>query len=192
MTQSRVDLAVGLLITLVLVVGFALTYQMYQAASDGMGHGWAMHGVHPIWNLLGTLLVAVVIAGMYALVRNQLRMSTTSEMKNEAETVERTSKRLHKNETVSATAADQTDSSGPSPDEILEYLPEDERRILTPVVESPGLTQIELRDRADFSKSKISQTVAALEKRGLLYREPQGRTYRVYPTKTLQPGTNES
>jgi uncharacterized membrane protein len=52
---------------------------------------------------------------------------------------------------------------------------------MAPVLESPGLTQIELRDRADFSKSKVSQTVSGLEKRGLLYREKQGRTYRVYP-----------
>jgi uncharacterized membrane protein len=27
----------------------------------------------------------------------------------------------------------------------------------------------------------VSQTVSDLEKRGLLYRERQGRTYRVYP-----------
>ena len=68
---------------------------------------------------------------------------------------------------------------------LLDLLPEDERRILGPVFDSPGLTQIELRDRADFSKSKVSQTVSDLEKRGLLYREPQGRTYRIYPADDL-------
>ena len=70
---------------------------------------------------------------------------------------------------------------------ILDVLPDDERRILEPVLESPGLTQIELRDRSNFSKSKVSQTVSDLEKRGLLYREPQGRTYRVYPSDDLEP-----
>ena len=70
---------------------------------------------------------------------------------------------------------------------ILDILPDDERRILEPVLESPGLTQIELRDRSDFSKSKVSQTVTDLEKRGLLYREPQGRTYRIYPSDDFEP-----
>ncbi len=70
--------------------------------------------------------------------------------------------------------------------QVLDLLPDDERRILKPVVESPGLTQIALRDRSDFSKSKVSQTVSELEKRGLLYREKQGRTYRVYPDDGLQ------
>ncbi|MFW5895958.1 MAG: helix-turn-helix transcriptional regulator, partial [archaeon] len=31
----------------------------------------------------------------------------------------------------------------------------------------------------------VSQTVTDLEKRGLLYREKQGRTYRVYPADDL-------
>lgn len=69
---------------------------------------------------------------------------------------------------------------------VLDFLPDDERRILEPVIFSPGITQIELRDRSDFSKSKVSQTVSALEKRGLLYRERQGRTYRVYPSDDLR------
>jgi len=69
---------------------------------------------------------------------------------------------------------------------VLDLLPEDERRILEPVIDSPGVTQIELRDRADFSKSKVSQTVSDLESRGLLYRERQGRTYRVYPSDDLR------
>jgi uncharacterized membrane protein len=69
---------------------------------------------------------------------------------------------------------------------VLDLLPDDERRILEPVLSSPGITQIELRDRSDFSKSKVSQTVSALEKRGLLYRERQGRTYRIYPSDDLK------
>lgn len=65
-------------------------------------------------------------------------------------------------------------------------LPEDERRIVRPILESPGLTQVELRGRSDFSKAKVSQTVSELEDRGLIYRERQGRTYRVYPGKLLE------
>jgi hypothetical protein len=68
---------------------------------------------------------------------------------------------------------------------VLDVLPEDERRVLEPVLSSPGITQVALRDRSEFSKSKVSQTVSDLEKRGLLYRERQGRTYRVYPTDEL-------
>ncbi|WP_330633327.1 helix-turn-helix transcriptional regulator [Halocatena halophila] len=68
---------------------------------------------------------------------------------------------------------------------ILDVLPHDETQIVEPVLTSPGITQSELRDRADFSKAKISQTVTDLEKRGLLYREEYGRTYRIYPDKSL-------
>lgn len=68
---------------------------------------------------------------------------------------------------------------------VLDLLPEDERRVLEPVLSSPGLTQIELRDRSEYSKSKVSQTVSGLEERGLLYRERQGRTYRLYPSDEL-------
>lgn len=75
-----------------------------------------------------------------------------------------------------------TDEQAQSGRPLLEMLPEDERTVLEPVIDSPGITQVALRDRSDFSKSKVSQTVSELEKRGLLYREKQGRTYRVYPT----------
>jgi DNA-binding transcriptional ArsR family regulator len=82
---------------------------------------------------------------------------------------------------------DARDEQSPVADrQLLSMLPEDERRILEPVVDSPGITQIALRDRADFSKSKVSQTVSELEKRGLLYRERQGRTYRIYPSDDLE------
>lgn len=187
MMRSKVDLVVGLLITFVLLVGLTITIQTYQAATDGMGHGWAMHGVHPIWNLLGALLVAVVIAGTYALAREQLHASMAVEDHDQTRAAGATSETPDEAGEAVSTEAGRTAPSERSADEILRYLPEDERRILTPVIESPGLTQIELRDRADFSKSKVSQSVSALEKRGLLYREPQGRTYRVYPSETLQP-----
>ncbi|WEL20535.1 MarR family transcriptional regulator [Halorhabdus sp. BNX81] len=89
---------------------------------------------------------------------------------------------------------DATDGHATAPEanpteRVLDLLPEDERRVLEPVLDSPGITQIELRDRSAFSKSKVSQTVTDLEERGLLYRERQGRTYRIYPSEEL--GTAE-
>ncbi len=69
---------------------------------------------------------------------------------------------------------------------MFDILPDDERRVLEPVLMSPGTTQIELRDRSDFSKRKVGQAVSELEKRGLLYRERQGRMYRVYPSDELR------
>lgn len=69
---------------------------------------------------------------------------------------------------------------------VLDLLPEDERRVVDPVIGSPGLTQVELRDRSDFSKAKVSQVLGKLEGRGLVYREPQGRTYRVYPGELVK------
>ena len=79
-------------------------------------------------------------------------------------------------------------AAGSNAADVLRVLPDDERRILQPVVDDPGLTQIEVRDRSEFSKSKVSQTITDLEKRGLLYRESQGRTYRVYPDDDLRDG----
>nr|WP_325064028.1 helix-turn-helix domain-containing protein [Halobacterium bonnevillei] len=40
---------------------------------------------------------------------------------------------------------------------------------------SPGISQIELRDRCNFSERKVSKTASSLEERGLLYRERQAR-----------------
>ncbi|QSG14561.1 helix-turn-helix transcriptional regulator [Halapricum desulfuricans] len=114
-------------------------------------------------------------------------------------TVDASDAKSEAGETAHHTSVDQPDEAGPDEDasattdgdgqsvrQVLDLLPDDERRILEPVVESPGLTQIALRDRSDFSKSKVSQTVSELEKRGLLYREKQGRTYRVYPDDDLE------
>lgn len=39
---------------------------------------------------------------------------------------------------------------------ILDLLLEDKCCLLEPVLTSPGVTQIELRDRSDFSKSKVN------------------------------------
>lgn len=67
----------------------------------------------------------------------------------------------------------------------LEILPTDERDILEPIIDTPGITQVEVVARSDFSDAKVSQTLKALRERGLVYREPQGRTYRLYPGTVL-------
>lgn len=67
----------------------------------------------------------------------------------------------------------------------IEILPEAERRILKPVLETPGITQGEIVARSGFSDAKVSQILKALRERGLMYREPQRRTYRLYPGTVL-------
>lgn len=74
----------------------------------------------------------------------------------------------------------------------LEILPEDERCILEPILEMPGITQVEVVARSDFSDAKVSQTLKALRQRGLVYREPQGRTYRLYPGSILSEAPSEA
>jgi uncharacterized membrane protein len=190
MNRRRADLSVGLLVVVVLVVGGALTVQAYQqqralgAMGTMMGGSMAtVHGTNPLWYALGTLLVAAIVGVLYLTVRDSLGVSTETDQfsKAPAGSMER--------EPDSHTA-DEASKQAQNPEEqprerVLDLLPEDERRILGPVLTSPGITQIELRDRSDFSKSKVSQTVSELEKRGLLYREQQGRTYRIYPSDSL-------
>lgn len=74
----------------------------------------------------------------------------------------------------------------------LTILPEDERHLLEPIVETPGITQQEVVDRSDFSNAKVSQTLKSLRERGLIYREPQGRTYRLYPGTVLSDPNSHS
>lgn len=187
MKQKHADGAAAFVVGLILLIGGFATWQAYQqwvALSEMDGHMGtsitAMHGTHPAWYLVGTILAAGVISGLYLGVRNrigspnaQVGASDGSEDGSDAKTQ------------VEDDALEATQTAKPERP-ILDFLPDDERRILHPVLTSPGLTQIELRDRSDFSKSKVSQTVTDLEKRGLLYREPQGRTYRVYPSDELK------
>lgn len=187
MDRTRVDQAVGVLVAGILVAGLVVTWQTYrarQAVDEAhLSHmdaaGW---GVHPIWYLLGSILVASVVAGLYLLGRDKLGGVREGSSPDGDTTAEPTSETPDELTPDPGEAPAAVDSEGDRPERAtLDILPEDERRILEPVIDSPGLTQIELRDRSAFSKSKVSQTVSELEKRGLLYREPQGRTYRVYP-----------
>ncbi len=201
MNRSRADILVTAFVAIVLLGGGALSWQAYQrrrAVDQTMGSMMdismgTMHGTDPLWYVLGTLTVAVVIGGGYLLVREELSSTDATGRAGSAD-----------GGTMSAAPADppaqslvgSTDQQSPvarpetpeaNPQErVLDLLPDDERRVLKPVLDSPGITQIELRDRSDFSKSKVSQTVSELEERGLLYREPQGRTYRIFPSDDLQ------
>ena len=192
MNRLRADTVVGLLVAAVLVGGGVLSWQAYQQqqALDQMGSMMgtsmgAVHGTNPLWYVLGTLLVAVIVSGGYLAVRDD-RTSTDASERPQDEMVHQTAtESVDAPEGATQPAEDTTPESRPRT-RVLDLLPDDERRILEPVLTSPGITQIELRDRSDFSKSKVSQTVSDLEKRGLLYRERQGRTYRIYPSDDLQ------
>ncbi|WP_435158564.1 helix-turn-helix transcriptional regulator [Haladaptatus sp. DFWS20] len=192
MNRRRGDMVVGIFIAAILLVGSALSWQAFQQqqAFDQMGSMMgtsmgAVHGTNPLWYVLGTLLISAVVGGLYLTVRDDLPVAgANNQSLNE---LSRAADRE-----IDSSPEDDVQSNGTiNPEEqprarVLDLLPDDERRILEPVLSSPGITQIELRDRSDFSKSKVSQTVSALEKRGLLYRERQGRTYRIYPSDDLQ------
>lgn len=186
MNRRQADLVVGSLVAAILVAGGGASWQAYQqrrAMERLMGSmmgtsAGVVHGTAPIWYVLGTILVAAVVAGLYLTIRGTLPTDDANEQQ--------------RHENARSSTPDTTDVATDDPrrdDEVrarvLDLLPDDERRILDPVLTSPGITQIELRDRSDFSKSKVSQTVSDLEKRGLLYREKQGRTYRIYPSDEL-------
>lgn len=160
----------------VLLVGAYSTLRAYvrvQTTEGMMGRMMgSLPGADPFWYAVGTLVAASVVVGAYAAVRPQLPGPGGQDLATHP----------------AVDSRPQADTIAREDDEVarlLEVLPEDERRVIEPVLESPGVTQVELRARAGFSKAKISQVVTSLQDRGLLYREPQGRTYRVYPTDRL-------
>ena len=212
--RQRADRVVGFLVAAVLVFGGLHAWQAYrqnQALARSMGSmmGTSMGGVHglnPRWYVLGTLLLAAVVGGLYLAIRDDLAPPGTagSIQRPVGDGSDSAPPETAESGTGAAGSSGDSDPSGAEPPadgpgasgprnpeaeptrRVLDLLPEDERRVLAPVIDSPGITQIELRDRSDFSKSKVSQTVSGLEKRGLLYRERQGRTYRVYPSDDLR------
>ncbi|WP_436927636.1 helix-turn-helix transcriptional regulator [Halosimplex amylolyticum] len=192
MNRRRTDAAVGLIVGIALLVGSVLSWQAYQqqrAIDEMIGSimGSSMrsvHGTNPLWYVLGTVVVSVLIGGGYLVVREDLSTSASSRRLYE-DTAGVTSDESDDLPVDIEHPDDGVDPVKQSRSRALDLLPEDERRVLEPVLTSPGITQIELRDRSDFSKSKVSQTVSALEKRGLLSRERQGRTYRVYPSEEI-------
>ncbi|EMA67008.1 hypothetical protein C461_09627 [Halorubrum aidingense JCM 13560] len=207
MTRRRTDAVVSALLAVTLVGGGALTWQAYRQAralDQSMGSMMdgsmgAMHGPNPLWYAFGTLLLAGAIGGAYLLLReaNVASDAATNETRSEvrATTAGDPGATTAGDPEPTETESQSVGSSNPEADpqaRVLDLLPDDERRVLKPVLASPGITQIELRDRSEFSKSKVSQTVSSLEERGLLYRERQGRTYRVYPSEDLRKHHTEA
>lgn len=189
MDRKQLDIAFALLTGAVLILGAGLTWEAYRqwGAVAGMGghmgmEGAVVHGTHPLWYLLGTIVVALGVGVGYLAIRERLTPSPVDGSTHTAASKE--SDRVTDSDNELPTHDDRNGGVKERP-RILDVLPQDERRILEPVITSPGITQIELRDRSGFSKSKVSQTVTALEKRGLLYREPQGRTFRVYASQEI-------
>ncbi|USZ70188.1 MarR family transcriptional regulator (plasmid) [Halorussus salilacus] len=192
MNRRQADTVVSALVVAVIILGGVLSWQAYQQqqAFEQMGSMMgtsmgAVHGTNPLLYVLGTLLVSAVVGGGYLVVRDELT-STEVTGRSQTEMANPTTSENTESQEGTVQSAGKVNPESQPQARVLDLLPEDERRILEPVISSPGITQIELRDRSDFSKSKVSQTVSALEKRGLLYRERQGRTYRIYPSDDLQ------
>lgn len=194
-TLKTVDRLVGLIVVGIIVFGSyswwrATRRSLEQSGMMGQMMG-TMPGTDPIWYFFGTLIAVSVVLGTYIISREALANALSTGLPASAVT---------KNDRKESDAfSDSNNRSLERPDQepstndgtsngatALTFLPEDERRIVKPILDSPGLTQVELRGRSGFSKAKVSQTVSELEDRGLIYREKQGRTYRVYPGELLK------
>lgn len=183
MNRKQADIAAGVLVASILSIGVLGAVYMFRADDAMMGQMSSVPLLRSVGPIVMSIVVASIVGGVYVFVRGQVFPGDVDD-----------AGRTEPDDTAGAEATtDQTAAKTertPPPDDgmkrrILEVLPEDERRILEPVVESPGLTQVKVRDRSGFSRSKVSQTITDLEERGLLYRERQGRTYRVYPADDL-------
>lgn len=194
MNVKTLDRLVGLVLVGIVLFG---AYSWWQGTRrtiemDGtmgpmMGN---MPGMSPVWYFFGALITASVVLGVYALARNLLvgdaPARSVAPMANSVETETALQPTASGSDADHDVSSEGPSQATPSTSRRLELLPEDERRVVEPILDSPGLTQVELRGRSDFSKAKVSQTVSKLEDRGLVYRERQGRTYRVYPGELLK------
>lgn len=183
MDRRTVDYLVAALITGILAVGGYGTLRAYWRLRTTSGMMQMMPGMDPIWYAFGTLIAVSAVLGTYAIARDTFTTTPTST--GNIETNRDTGTNTEQEQTTAESAQDSEHQYSRTP-RLLDMLPEDEQRVIKPVLESPGLTQVELRARSDFSKAKVSQTITKLEDRGLLYREKQGRTYRVYPGELLK------
>lgn len=65
-------------------------------------------------------------------------------------------------------------------DLVLKAMDDNEKKVLTAIKEQDGITQSTLRYRTDLSKAKVSQILTDFEKKHLIKREAQGKTYSVH------------
>lgn len=167
---------------IVVILGFGLSSMVHATffAQPATGMMGMMARTAPIWYLFGTIITASIVAGIYLFSRDRLRQELTHQTNGEPHTDHPSMA-----DEPGQGENEKTPARSTSP-AVLDYLPEDERKVLEPILDTPGLTQVELRGRSDFSKAKVSQTVSELEGRGLIYRERQGRTYKIYPGELLK------
>lgn len=182
MDKRQADILVGGLISIILLFGFISSAQLLFADDPGMGHMESVPAIHFVGPLLGSLVVATIIGGTYVVVRDRLFPTDAGV---ESTPVNTSPQRDETDIKQGSNSPDAADSATMRRHPMLDILPDDEEKILEPVLESPGITQVEVCDRSGFSRSKVSQTITDLEQRGLVYRERQGRTYRVYPANDL-------
>ena len=184
--RRTADRLVAVLIIGILAIGGYATLRAYWRLRTTSGMMQMMPGMDPIWYAFGTLIAVSVVFGTYTVARDTF--TTNPAAKKSGETTQEVEPSPDQDSGERDTEHDSRGHNSNS--QVLDVLPEDEQRVIKPVLESPGLTQVELRGRSDFSKAKVSQTVSELEDRGLLYREKQGRTYRVYPGELLKNNTS--
>ncbi|WP_306059357.1 helix-turn-helix transcriptional regulator [Natronococcus wangiae] len=188
LTREVADRVVlGIILGIALLGGFSTVRAYWQLRTTGGMMSemlLGMPGANPVWNFFGTLVAISVVLGAYALGRDHLFPDSGGSTANAArETEPEAPPQTNANAESPGSGGENDLDAAPRP---LTIFPDDERQVLEPIIKSPGLTQVELRGRSDFSKAKVSQTVSALEDRGLIYREKQGRTYRVYPGELLK------
>lgn len=147
MKRQRADAVVGFLVTAVVVIGGAFSWDAYQQqqAFEQMGSMMgtsmgAVHGTNPLWYVLGTVLAAAAIGGGYLLVRDDITSTDPGER------VQTERPNVAGSESPDSSEGSTQSEGGINPESqpqarVLDLLPEDERRILKPILSSPGITQ---------------------------------------------------
>lgn len=70
-------------------------------------------------------------------------------------------------------------------DDMLKFLDENERKVLKVIKDEEGISQSSLRFRTNLSKATVSQILSSFEKKGIVKREVEGKTYSVYLTSKI-------
>ncbi|MBS3761594.1 MAG: MarR family transcriptional regulator, partial [Halodesulfurarchaeum sp.] len=175
MDRDVADKLVAIVAGAILLFGAIWSFQAAQQPTTSMNDsmmdsmmdgGMGSYGTDPTVFLLGAIFLAALIGGGYLFIRKDLLAPSSEPTVNGsagAQTATQVSEPAPEpqdtgtEEQVNPTDTSASSETGPAEHtELLQYLPEDERRVLEPVIDSPGVTQIEVRDRSDFSKSKVS------------------------------------
>tara|TARA_Y100000310_G_C20699055_1_gene827988 strand:+ start:1530 stop:2033 length:504 start_codon:yes stop_codon:yes gene_type:complete len=70
-------------------------------------------------------------------------------------------------------------------DIMLTTMDGSEKRVISAIKEQDGITQTTLKFRTDMSKSKLSQVLTDLERKNIIKRIEQGKTYGVHLTQNI-------